>query len=1149
MRILDDQLLLSATDLSAHLGCQHRTQLDRRSAAGELSPPTWHDPLLEVLKARGEAHEKAYIEHLKTTQGLEVVDLRDQPLNATGLAAARAAMEAGAGAIVQAPLVDGRFRGLADVLLRVSEPSDLGDWSYRVVDTKLATETRAGTVLQLCLYTQIVAQLQGRLPDEMWVVSPQNFDEPERFWTAQYLAFARRIQSQLLSAVDEALPPEPAAPEPVAECEICRWWSRCDRRRREQDHLSFVAGISRLQRRELEALGIHTLTDLAGASLPLELAPRRGSPESYERVHQQARVQRDSPKGKVPVVEFLDAVEEGKGLARLPEPSPGDVFLDLEGDPFVEGGGLEYLFGWVTVADGAHRYDARWALDRAAEKAAFEELIDTLHARWAEHRDFCVYHFGAYEPAALKRLMGRHATRENELDQLLRGERFVDLHAVVRESLRIGVETYGLKQLEVVHGFERELELREASIQKNVLERALELGAIKEAPPESREAVERYNEDDCVSTWRLRDWLETKRAEAIAGGTGLARPALGVGLPSEKQEERSKELQELMDALLEGVAEDPDERSPSEQARWIMAYLLEWHRREAKASWWEFFRLADLPVEELRHEKNGLVGLEHAVRIPQGRSLPIDRYRFQPQEHDVRAPRDLYVDAQLKLGEVLEIHLAERTLDVKKTRNSKEVHPYAVFAKEGVPSRPIPKTLERMASWIADHSADGPGRFRAARDLLCKHPPRITGGAGPELARPGETTQESATRLALALEESVLPIQGPPGTGKTHTGARVICALVAAGQRVGITGPSHKVIRNLLDELMNAAAETGVEIRCLQRVRKGTARKGGPIRESDKSDALVQALTAGEVDVAAGTAWAWAREDTEGLVDTLVIDEAGQLSLANALAASQAARNVLLLGDPQQLEQPIQGSHPEGCDTSALEHLLGDHDTVPPDRGLFLDTTWRLHPSLCEFTSELFYEGRLGYHEQCPGQGLTGETPFAGAGLWLSTVDHRGNTSSSPEEIDHVEALVADLLADGIGWIDFDGNAKTLTPGDLRIISPYNAQVSALTTRLGTEIPIGTVDRFQGQEAPVVIYSMATSSIEEAPRGLEFLFSLNRLNVATSRARCVCILVASPQLLAAECRTPRQMRLVNALCRYRELASVGPQATAAANEA
>jgi uncharacterized protein len=1139
MRLQDGQILLSASDLSGHLGCQHRTQLDRRAAMGQLEAPP-PDPILAVLQVRGAAHEKAYIEHLEQQRPIRRVDLTDTPLDGEGMAATRRAMESGADVITQAPLVEGRFRGIADVLLRVERPCPtLGDWSYVVVDTKLATETRAGTLLQLCLYTRIVREIQGVLPEEFWVVSPGGLESPERFRTTDYLAFARRVDRQLTDAVDGALPEEPVAPEPVNECDICRWWSRCDKRRRKADHLSFVAGISRLQRRELERAGVGTLTDLAGATLPLDPVPRRGSAESYERVHHQARVQRDSI-GKTPVVEFLPDPDSSKrlGLARLPEPSHGDVFLDLEGDPFIEGGGREYLFGWVTIGDdGQPAYTARWALDAPAEKAAFEELIDALLARWGEHPGFVVYHFGVYEPAALKRLMGRHATREEELDRLLRGERFVDLHAVVRESLRIGVETYGLKQLEAVHGYARDLELRDASLQKHRFERALELGTPEAAPDGAAEAVEIYNRDDCISAWKLRDWLETKRAERIAAGAVLPRPVLGAGISPEDEDKRSPEIQALMDALLDGVPGERASRSPEQQARWTLAHLLEWHRRESKAGWWDFFRLADLPPADLRDEKSGLAGLEFVSRKQEGRKLPVDRYRFAPQDHDVRPPQSLFASKDEEIGTVEAIDLAQRTIDVKKRKVSVDVHPEAVFAHENVRAQPIPEALERVAREVIASGVDNPGRFRAARDLLLGHPPRLRSGATGSLTRAGESTRDSAVRLALDLAESVLPVQGPPGTGKTYTGARVVCELVRKGQRVGITGPSHKVIRNLLDEVVKAAAEEHLDLRILQRVRQGTATEGGPIRKSDKSDCLAAALAAGEVDVAAGTVWAWAREDTEARVDTLVIDEAGQLSLANAIAAATGAHNVLLLGDPQQLEQPIQGSHPEGCDTSALEHLLGDHDTVPPDRGLFLDTTWRLHPSIRAFTSELFYEDRLLHHPQCEGQALVGPTPFAGAGLWLELVEHQGNTSSSLEEVERIAALVEGLVRPGIGWINFKGRQQPLTYEGLRIVSPYNAQVAALRAAIPAAAEhIGTVDRFQGQEAPVVIYSMTTSSTEEAPRGLEFLLSLNRLNVATSRARCTCILVASPALFDAECRTPRQMKLVNALCRYREMA-------------
>jgi uncharacterized protein len=287
--------------------------------------------------------------------------------------------------------------------------------------------------------------------------------------------------------------------------------------------------------------------------------------------------------------------------------------------------------------------------------------------------------------------------------------------------------------------------------------------------------------------------------------------------------------------------------------------------------------------------------------------------------------------------------------------------------------------------------------------------------------------------------------------------------------------------------------------------------------------------------VAGGTSWLWARPEAFETLDVLFVDEAAQMSLANVLAVSHAAKTIVLLGDPRQLEQPMQGSHPGGTDVSALKHILGEHATVAADRGLFLEETWRLHPDICAFTSELFYEGRLRSKPGLEQQGITSEGPANGSGFCYVAVEHAGNQSSSPEEAEVIKGLVEEILASKATWIDPDGKEAPIVLDNILIIAPYNAQVFELQDRL-PGARIGTVDKFQGQESPIVIYSMTTSSHADAPRGMEFLYSANRLNVATSRARCVCILVGSPLLFEAECRTPRQMQLANAFCRYLEMA-------------
>jgi superfamily I DNA and/or RNA helicase len=416
-----------------------------------------------------------------------------------------------------------------------------------------------------------------------------------------------------------------------------------------------------------------------------------------------------------------------------------------------------------------------------------------------------------------------------------------------------------------------------------------------------------------------------------------------------------------------------------------------------------------------------------------------------------------------------------------------------------------------------------------------RQPPRLTNGSAT-LVLPGENTVTAAQRLVTLLDHSALAIQGPPGSGKTYTGALMICELVRQGKRVGITATSHKVIANLLDKVIAAACAANIDIRCVQKVKKEDKPEHDLphlVTTLDNKETLTAFL--GGADVLAGTQWLWAREDYFEAVDVLFVDEAGQMSLANVLAVSQAAKSVVLLGDPQQLEQPLKGSHPDGADVSALEHLLNGAKTISGDKGLFLENTWRLHPSLCAFTSDVFYEGRLSSRPGLEQQRIEGHPTLGPAGLWFVPVAHEGNQNSSLEEVEAVVALVHELTQSSVRWVDKEGQSRPLQLHDILIVAPYNAQVSDLAVRL-PEARIGTVDKFQGQEAPIAIYSLTSSSPEDAPRGMEFLYNPNRLNVATSRAQAVVILVGNPHLLEPECHSPRQMLLANALCRYVELA-------------
>lgn len=1130
---------LTPTQLAAHLACPHLTQLERQRREGLLQIDFSPDPRLEALRERGRQHETAYVERLRS-EGRSICDLRDQ----RDPAATRRAMEAGFDAIVQATLGNEVFSGIADLLLRVdTTTSSLRGYAYEPADTKLSLETKPGTILQLCTYAEMLKPMQGVAPDYIHVITPI---EHESYRTTKFAAYYRLVRSRLLAAVTAAPPPS-TYPHPVAHCDICIYWRHCDRQRRADDHPSLIAAISSTQVREFQQQKLTTVAAIARCEGRLPDKPKRGAEDTYRRLGQQARLQVASRGAVMPQTEAL-ALEPGRGLARLPEPSVGDIYLDFEGDPFVGPHGLEYLTG-VSIKNekGDIEFNQRWALHIGEEKAALEAFIDFALARVQKHPGTHVYHFGAYEPAALKRLSARHATRGSELDQLLRGRRFVDLHAVVREGFRIGVERYGLKELEALHGFERRLDLRDASLARRDLELALELGDADAISDETRERVAAYNGDDCLSTESLRGWLERQREIFVERGQSIVRPVPGALAPSEKVNARDQRIEELRETLRRGLPADPERRTTDERARSLLAAMLGYYRQEEKNAWWDFFRLRDLPSDEHLDERQMLAGLELIERLPkQGRERNARcRFSFPAQEMAIDAGDDAVWPIPAGPGKepdtikapVQALDLDHRTIVLSINEKAMQSLPTSVFKDPVVGAKSLEEALIAFAEHVRDHGFDHDSPYAAASELLRARPPRRVAGLGEELRSADEDAGQALVRLCGELDGGVLPVQGPPGAGKTTQGAKAILALAAAGKKIGITAVSHKVIDNLL-VAVRKADDASSQPQRLHLVHKDDEHEGVDGVEFAKSSGeALDRITPGTI--VGGTAWLWAHPDAIGRLDVLVIDEAGQMALAQALAAARAARNLVLLGDPQQLEQPTRGAHEDGADVAALVHLVGPAQaTLRAEQGLFLDRTYRLHPAVCAFTSEAYYEGRLQSNCGLERQRIEGATPFVGAGLFLVEVTHEGNQAQSLEEVDAVVAIARSLLQPGTTWTNADGKTRPLTPKDILVVAPYNSQVSALRRALvGIHVVrVGTVDKFQGQEAPVVIYSCASSSPEDAPRGMAFLYDPHRFNVATSRACSTVIVVANPRLFEPNCRTPEQMGWASGFCRFEEMA-------------
>lgn len=1090
----DGSFLLSPSDLTAYLACPHLTTLSLEVALGERARPYAREALAALIAQKGDLHEARYLEFLRD-EGRQVVEIEwPQEPGEFGAAhdATIAAMREGAEIIYQATFSREGWRGRADFLVRIDEPSDLGDWSYEPHDTKLARSAKPAAVLQLAWYAGEVAAVQGRQPGRVHVVLGTR--EVETYRPADVDAYLRTAQRRLQRHVEER--PD-TYPWPCEHCSRCEFTSVCRQQWVDDDHLTRVASIRRDQIRKLGTVDVTTLTALAEA--PGDLRVRRLAPDTLEALHDQAGLQLHRYLENEILVHLLEP-EEKRGLGLLPEPSPGDLFFDMEGDPlFDPAEGLEFLFGVLwRETDGSTTYRAFWAHDRESECDAFAQFVDFVIERRRAYPDLHVYHYAAYEPSTLARLMGTYATREEEVDQLLRGRVLVDLLQVVRQSLRAGVESYGLKDIEKLF-FERTADVGSGNEAVIEFERWLDDG------DEARlDAIAAYNEEDCLATLKLRDWLLVQRDEAAAQ-YAVEIPFLEPPEPYTASEEETTETTELRDELLE--------RAELGDWRELLARLLEYHKREARPAYWWYFARKKMTDEELLDDGEAIAFLVHDGKEP----VPIKRslewtFTFPAQQHHFDAGKGAEDPREGGTSwTVTAIDNEHGTISLCRSKGrSGEPLPTSI-----VPGSPYTTPKQRAAlRRLARSVLDGDSQYRHLERLLRREPPL----GGESLQR---LELEQQRNLLDQLEDSYLVVQGPPGSGKTYRGARLITHLIRQGRKVGLVAQSHKVIDHLIDEIEEAADEEKLEFRGIK-YGDHPFEKTAHVATGTLADALDP-----DVKLVAGTAWLHSREEMDGVLDTLVIDEGGQFSLADALACGTAARRLVVLGDPLQLAQVTQGVHPPRSGVSVLEHVLGEHETISEEVGLFLEETRRMHPKVCRFVSDAFYESRLRSIDTCADRSTSD-----GVGVRWLPLDHEGNRVDSDEEAEAIAAEIERLV--GHTFTDVGKEPRPIGYGDIMVVAPYNAQVRLLRERLPHAVEVGTVDKFQGREAVAVFYSMASSSGEDVPRGLDFLMSRNRLNVAVSRAQCLAYVVCSPRLLEVDCRTVEHLRLANALCLFAE---------------
>lgn len=1105
---------LTPSKVTAWLECPHYLTLTSRVAAGLLDKPSpARGSFARLLADKGLLHERQCLAqyHAAGKAVCEVPDRHDGESFADWVSRIGNPLAGEFEVVYQMPFMHNGIRGIADFVERVIEPD--GTITFEPVDAKLTrTEAKPGHVLQLCFYAEAIAALTGSPPKHVhiWLGS----DERQSLRINDFQPYWRRLREQLIEAL-AASPTAETESRRCSHCQFCEFAPHCEAQWRAADSLVYVAGINQREIDTLTAADVPTLTALAEGSHPSgDLRPER-----WARLVRQAALQVEAKLQEVPPFEVVAATDDpvwGHGFEELPTPDDGDVFLDFEGHPFWRpDAGLFFLFGLIELRDdGNWGYRYWWAHDLEQEASAAGQLIDYLAQRRTQFPQMHVYHYNHTERTALSSLAATHEVGELALDDLIRTGAFIDLYLLARNSIQVGTESYGLKHLERLTGFTRGHEIDQGAGAVVQYEQYMH-----SRDEEELAAIAAYNEDDVRATRALRDWLLTHRSPELDWRASWIEPP--PGLPA---------LDARVPLLHAYPADSPEHFLGDLLGYWWREYFAYHAPKKVK--------LRDEPSELLDDPESiammARVGEVERLGVRGQQITPAFRFSFPPQSLD-RVPgaggKVALLLSEDKLRSV-EIHQLDRNDGfVDLIWNDKlrglDVSLRSVVLYDWVDGTPKALALQGFTDDVLSQTPPHP----VAAALLRRDLPTFD-GEGPTGGRFAADLNDICGWVRR-LNHSYVAIQGPPGAGKTYTAAHMIHALVAGGARVGITATSHHAIGNVLEAVVKVFKERG-DIGALRAARKpGNHTPPLPdVRHVSGNGAVAS----GDFNLIAGTTWLFSAPAMRAApVDVLFVDEAGQMSLADALAASTAAHNLILLGDPQQLPQVAQALHPNGSGVSVLDHVIGRRATLDDDRGVFLPETWRMHPDITAFISEQFYDGRLDSHSSCALQGTV-----EGTGLRWIRAGHVGNKTSSAQEAELIAEHIAALI--GTSWTNQRGGASVLRPRDFMVVTPYNDQVRTIRERLGADerlrdIEVGTVDKFQGREAAVVFFSMATSSGADMVRTADFLFSRNRLNVALSRARCLAYLICTDELLRTRARNVEDMRLIASLNAFVEYAS------------
>jgi len=1107
--------------------CEYKTSLDFIKPPDEFKP--LNDPWLEIIRKIGIEHENSIISKLNNESDITIID--DNNTVDERIKLTRDAINEGKEIIYQGFLSHNRFNGIPDLLIKKED-------YYQPCDIKSSLSLKTDNIIQLCHYAHILKNQFGLMPKTGKIILR---DESEIvIEIKKYYDYYLHISQNLSQFIEEKIIIE----EPIkcTLCSKCNYKNLCEEKWEKSDNLNQISNIKSSQIKTLLENNIDSMTELSR----VENLEKTGlNSNSAKFLIEQAKLQKKYQitkklDYKIIYNEKREIIDEFRpiGFQLIPNKDANDLFFDIEGypmfiDPETKSSGLEYLFGIHFRTFGEPIFKKFVSTNHDEEKKSFEELIDFFYKHIQQFRNSSIYHYGSYEITALKRLSSKYDTKITELDYLLKNLKFVDLYKVIKDSLLLSTNDYRLKTIEKFYDFSHDSEVASGEDSLVAFEKYLESNS-----KEILNEIILYNQLDCESTEKLRDWILSIKPKNI-------NPFVP---PPTKEISEARKIKIAEEAEI--ISSIDNQTENSNELNSTLKQLMNYGWNDLRPDWWEYFENLEKDSDELVDDSNCIGGLEFVKEITER--------RFEKRNGSI--------------GKVIILKYPKQVVKLKKTSPIKESPSVGEYGKTDPPSIKIEEinylrneiTLEIIMSpeldkknyipqgiiedviyydQVVDNAVkdflqndNKKNAYPAIYDFLNKNHPRYK----KESNFKSNKSIEDISKRIESINNSYLFVQGPPGTGKTFISSRVIVNLMKKNYKVAILCNSHSAIINLLSSVDNYAQEINYSFKGIYRkawhesdrlgknIEVRNAKSVGPF------DKLDYQLFAGTGSFLSSTRFV-NKSELEKSYDYIFFDEAGQLKISYVIGSSMASKNIILVGDHMQLPQPSNTSV-ENQGQSALspiEYIMEEKNTIEDNLGIFLNKSYRMHNNINSYISENFYENRLIVDQKNIKQNI-----FIGSkkinGIHLIDLNHKNSSVQNDDESEYIKIVYNNLL--GKSWTDKNGTKKIITEDDILVITPYNAQVINIKNKLPSNSKVGTVDLFQGQEAPIVLASYTTSSPDliGSGRGSDFLFDFRRLNVSISRAKSLAVILFNKNLLNYHCSSVSDIEKINYFCKLKE---------------